>query len=334
MTLPRVERNTERAVPQERATSISNALYTFEIYVGKGFCEYETAAITRTLKIANEVLGGPVFHWRYVSETPGLLNGDCGMIVRAEPVVKDHELSDVLIIVGGHSGGDAQWFSRLRQMTRISRMCVLLSDAATAYIKRTKSPAGKVTTHWRDALSLTETGDHPNLTNSLSEKSGSVITAAGTGATEELIISLLLPQLSTSDVAELSNRLVLPMVRTAHADQPKDITKLPALSDTRVRTAVKAMEDSLEMPFNIYELANDIGVSTRHLERMFKDVFNQTPARFYKQLRTKRARALVEDTQLSMMEIAVATGFGSSSSMNEAIKKEYGVTATKMRARR
>jgi AraC-like DNA-binding protein len=35
-----------------------------------------------------------------------------------------------------------------------------------------------------------------------------------------------------------------------------------------------------------------------------------------------------------MMEIAVATGFGSSSSLNEAIKKEYGVTATKMRARR
>jgi len=42
----------------------------------------------------------------------------------------------------------------------------------------------------------------------------------------------------------------------------------------------------------------------------------------------------LEDTQMPMMEIAIATGFGSSSSMNEAIKKEYGLTASKMRLRR
>jgi transcriptional regulator GlxA family with amidase domain len=93
------------------------------------------------------------------------------------------------------------------------------------------------------------------------------------------------------------------------------------------------MEATLEAPLNIYELAQEIGVSTRHLERMFKDVFDQTPARFYKQLRTKRARALIEETQLPMMEIAIATGFGSGSSMNEAVKKEYGFTASSMRKR-
>lgn len=332
--MSRVEMNVDRPQPQRHADFDRGALYTFEIYVGRGFCEYETGAIVHTLKTANEVLGGPVFHWRFVSETPGLLTGLCGMIVRAEPVVKDHELADALIVVGGRSGTDIEWLPRLRQMTRISRTCVLLSDAATAYIKRTKSPAGKVTTHWRDALSLVETGNHPSLTNSLSEKSGGVITAAGTGATEEMVIMLLTPQLSTADVAELSNRLILPVVRTSQADQPKDITALPALSDLRVKSAVKAMENTLEMPLNIYELAKEVGVSTRHLERMFKDVFNQTPARFYKLLRTKRARALVQETQLPMMEIAIATGFGSSSSLNEAIKKEYGLTATKMRARR
>lgn len=309
------------------------ALHSFEIYVGRGFCEYETSAISQTLKMANEVVGEQVFSWRFVSETPGLLNGSSGMIVRAEPVVRDHELADALFVVGGRSGRDGNWFPRLRQMRRLSRAVVLLSDAATTYIKRTKSPVGYVTTHWHDALALKEVGDHPKLTNNLMEISSGVITAAGSGATKETVINLISRQLSTADGAELSNRLILPLVRTAHADQPKDITALPALSDTRVKAAVEIMEASFETPLNIYELARDVGVSTRHLERMFKDVFNQTPARFYKQLRTKRARALVEETQISMMEIAIVTGFGSSSSLNEAIKSEYGLTATKMRKR-
>lgn len=332
--MSRIEMKSKHARDTPHSDPVRGALYTFEIYVGRGFAEYEAAAIVNTLRMGNEVLGGPVFHWRYVSETPGLLTGLCGMIIRAEPVVKDHEMADALIVVGGRSGVDADWLPRLRQMTRVAHTCVLLSDAATTYIKRTKSPIGKVTTHWRDVLSLMEAGDHPNLTTNLSEKSGGVITAAGTGATEELILSLIGSQFRTADLAELSNRLLLPLVRTPHADQPRDITALPALSDARVKSAVKAMEDSLELPLNIYELAKTIGVSTRHLERMFKEVFNQTPARFYKQLRTKRARALVEDTQMPMMEIALATGFGSSSSMNEAIKKEYGLTASKMRLRR
>lgn len=304
-----------------------------DIFVGKGFCGHEVSTIARTLQCANDVLGQSAFRWRYISETPGLLNGAHGMILRAEPVVRDHHLADILFVVGGRSGSDAQWFARLRQMTRLARTCVLLSDAATTYIKRTKSPLGNVTTHWRDAAALAETHHCQSLTNRLAEKSGNVITAAGGGATSELIIELISHQLKPADLAELGNRLLLPVMRKAYADQPKDITSLPALWDTRLKAAVTAMEQALDSPLNINELSKHIGISTRHLERMFKSVFELTPARFYKQLRTKRARTLIEETQMPMIEIAIATGFGSSGSLNEAIKREYAVTASKMRSR-
>lgn len=304
-----------------------------DIFVGKGFCGHEVSTIARTLDCANDVLGIRAFRWRYISETPGLLNGAHGMILRAEPAVADHHLADILFVVGGRSGRDAQWLARMRQMARLARPCVLLSDAATSYIKRTKSPSGNVTTHWRDAAALAEAQTHPRLSNRLAERSGNVITAAGGGATAELVIELISPQLKPADLAELGNRLLLPVMRKAYADQPKDITSLPALSDTRLKAAVTAMEESLDAPFNINELSRKIGVSTRHLERLFKSVFELTPARFYKQLRTKRARALIEETQMPMIEVAIATGFGSGSSLNEAIKQEYGLTASQMRKR-
>ncbi|MEM9579222.1 MAG: helix-turn-helix domain-containing protein [Pseudomonadota bacterium] len=309
-------------------------MLSFEIYVGRGFRESEAAGVAQTLDCANEVLGQVAFSWKYVSETPGLIAGSCGMIARAEPLVRDHGLSDVLVVTGGRSGSAGLWYSRLRQMTRLARAVVLLSEAATAYIQRTNAPRGNVTTHWRDAIALTEAGDHPSLTNRLMETSGGVMTCAGSGATTEMIISLITPYLAASDVAELSNRLLLPVVRTAQADQPRDITAMPALTDTRLKAAVEAMEHSLDSPLNIGALAQNADISTRHLERMFKQVFNQTPARFYKQLRTKKARALVEETQMSMVDIAIATGFTSSSALNLAIKREYGMTATRLRARR
>ena len=305
-----------------------------EIYVGRGFCEFETSAIAKALITANEMLGEDVFSWRYVSETPGLLTGKCGMIVRAEPVVQDHELADTIFIVGGRSGREAAWLPRLHQMRRLGRSVALLSDAATAYIKRTKSPVGKVTTHWHHALSLKETGHHPKLTNNLSEISAGVTTAAGSGATMELVIAHIAPYLSTADVAELGNRLMLHVLRSPQSEQPNDIALMPALSDDRLKRAVEIIESSLDQPLNVCELAQEVCVSTRHLERIFKEVFQQTPARFYKQLRTKKARALIEETQLSMVEIAVATGFNSSSSLNEAIKKQYGASPKQIRSKR
>jgi transcriptional regulator GlxA family with amidase domain len=280
------------------------------------------------------MLGHEAFSWRYVSETPGLLSGKCGMIVRAEPAVRDHDLAGALFVVGGRSGRDAEWLPRLHQMQRLGRPVALLSDAATAYIKRTTNTAGNLTTHWHDALSLRESGHYPKLTNALSELSAGVVTAAGSGATMELVIAQIAPHLSAADVAELSNRLMLSVLRSPQSEQPKDITKLPALSDQRLKRTVEIMEGSLDLPFNVYELAQEVHVSTRHLERMFKHVFHQTPARFYKQLRTKKARTLIEETQLSMVEISVATGFGTSSSLNKAVRKQYGLSPKQLRLKR
>ncbi|MEP5152337.1 helix-turn-helix domain-containing protein [Planktotalea sp.] len=309
-------------------------LRSFEIYVGKGFSEYEASAIAHTLKTANDALAEERFTWRYVSHSPGLVTAQCGMILRAEPAFDNYELSDVMLVVGGKSGASSSWLARARHMQRLRRPVVLLSNAATTYIRSAKINDAPVTTHWRDSVGLQEDGRYPSLTNHLSEMSGGIITAAGSGSTEELVIGLLADQLSENTVTELGNQLILPLVRKSHAEQPSTLSQNPALHDPRVKAAIQEMENSLDTPLPIADLAQSIGVSTRHLERVFKDAFDETPARFFKRLRTKRARAMVEETQMPIIEIAVATGFGTSSTLSEAIKKEYGMTASRLRARR
>ena len=117
---------------------------TFELFVTGGFSELELAAITHTLSQANDTLAEQWFSWRYVSNVPGLVKGASGMLVRAEPAIVNYGFSDVMIVVGGRQDEKPAWLARARSMQRQARLVVLMSDAATTYIKSTTAPAGSV----------------------------------------------------------------------------------------------------------------------------------------------------------------------------------------------
>lgn len=305
-----------------------------EIFVAKGFCALEASAITQTLILANELCNKALFRWRYVSDTPGFVSGSGEVIVRAEPAIDDYGFSPVMIVLGGSAVRPAAWLTRARQMKRKGLGVVLLSDAATAYIRATKSPSGRVTTHWHDAALLHETGYHPALTDALSEKSDGIITAAGIGATSELVLGLIAPLLSSGQLAELGNRLLLPAIRKSDAPQPQGISGNPSLFDGQITRIVTLMEETIAEPLSMTALTRQVRLSTRQVERMFRDVFGQSPARFYKQLRTKKAWTMVQETTLPLADIAAATGFKTAGTMAKAVQDSYGETPTKLRARK
>ena len=306
---------------------------SFEIFVSPGFCELEVSHITHTLRMANAMLAQPVFSWRCVSDAPGFVRGLTDMIVEAAPAFEDVVLPHTMIVVGGAMPEDPAWMRRLRAMQRKMLPVVLLSDAATRYI-RAAGPSGRITTHWRDAMQLAETGYYPNLSNSFSEKSSGVVTAAGGTATAELMIGLIAPFLTASQVAQLGNSLLLHTIRKSDAEQPKDIADNGSLFDGQVTAAIRHMEDNIAEPLQMTQVAERVGVSTRHLERAFRAALADTPARFYKRLRARRARAMIEETLLPLIEIAIATGFGSTCSMSKSVREEYGQSPSKMRDRK
>ncbi|KEJ89711.1 GlxA family transcriptional regulator [Sulfitobacter donghicola] len=306
----------------------------FEVFVQRGFNEDELTAVTSTLRIANNIVGYERFSCRIISDMPGLVTSKGAVLVRAEPAIEDYGLADILIVLGGAKVDRGGWNRRLRSMQRKKRTTVLLSDAATAFIRAKTSQQGKVTTHWRDIALLKEQGYYPTLTTRLAEHSDGVTTAAGGAATVELIIGLITSHLEPIEIAELGNRLLLPAIRHSDAEQPRDIADNAGLFDARVTQAIKLMETNMEEPLAMTELTRRVGLSTRHVERVFREVFDETPARFYKRLRVRRARAMIEDTLIPLIDVAVATGFCSHNALSRAVRDEYGSTPSKMRARK
>jgi AraC family transcriptional regulator, regulatory protein of adaptative response / DNA-3-methyladenine glycosylase II len=82
------------------------------------------------------------------------------------------------------------------------------------------------------------------------------------------------------------------------------------------------------------ELATRLGVSARHLRRLFAEHVGATPSEVARSRRAHFARRLLDDTDLPMAQIATASGFNSVRQMNRVMQEIFRFTPTELRAKR
>ena len=81
-------------------------------------------------------------------------------------------------------------------------------------------------------------------------------------------------------------------------------------------------------PKNIHPsiLAKEVGMSTRQLERLFRRYLNRSPKRYYMELRLQKARNLLMQTDMSVINVALACGFASPSHFSKCYRAHYETT--------
>ncbi len=82
------------------------------------------------------------------------------------------------------------------------------------------------------------------------------------------------------------------------------------------------------------DLGSRLGVSPRHLRRLFKAHVGVTPDGLARSARAHFARRLLDDTDLTITEIAYAAGFGSLRQFNRACREVFRESPRELRARR
>jgi len=81
-------------------------------------------------------------------------------------------------------------------------------------------------------------------------------------------------------------------------------------------------------------LARSLGVSPRHLRRIFRITIGMTPDQLARSCRAHLARRLLDGTELSVTEVALASGFGSVRQFNRSVLDVFGAAPLLLRARR
>lgn len=107
-------------------------------------------------------------------------------------------------------------------------------------------------------------------------------------------------------------------------------SQMEALSRT-ARKATLVMEEDWLSDHSLSELAEKLGITDRHLRRSFAAEYGVSPVQFLQTRRLLLAKNLLTDTNLSITEVAMATGFGSIRRFNDLFKKQYRLTPSSFR---
>jgi transcriptional regulator GlxA family with amidase domain len=96
------------------------------------------------------------------------------------------------------------------------------------------------------------------------------------------------------------------------------------VADEKLLHVLRVMERSIEAPFSRATLAHEAGISLRQLERLFQRHIGHGIHGHYRWLRLERARQLLRETTLPVLDVALATGFASSSQFARAYSRAFG----------
>lgn len=108
--------------------------------------------------------------------------------------------------------------------------------------------------------------------------------------------------------------------------RPETAPFCPAWKGTKttVERALRLIEDGALDGGSVTELAERLGIGTRHLSRLFKQHVGASPLHIAGTLRVQRAKRLLDETDTPITEIAFQAGFSSIRRMNDAFAGLYG----------
>jgi transcriptional regulator GlxA family with amidase domain len=178
--------------------------------------------------------------------------------------------------------------------------------------------------HWEHMPALQEAYPDIQLTRTLFEIDGDRITCSGGVAGLDMMVALITRDYGYELGAAVSDWFLHTAVRDGEGPQRMDLRFRLGIDDEKLLAVLKAMEANLEAPLSRAELAALAGVSLRQLERSFRKSLGHGLHEHYLALRLRRSRQLLRETSLSVLQIAVATGFVSPSHFSRAFRRQFG----------
>ncbi|MEV7723320.1 helix-turn-helix domain-containing protein [Streptomyces sp. NPDC087917] len=183
----------------------------------------------------------------------------------------------------------------------------------------------RATTHWAHAAELG--ARHPLAVvdaDVLYTDNGSVLTAAGKAAAVDLCLHLVHLDHGAAIANSVARRLVMPPHRPGGQAQFVS-TPMHVRGDHALAQLLAWVQERLDRPLTVTDMARKANTSPRHLGRQFRSVTGQTPLQWLLTQRVRRAQELLESTDLGVEAVAVATGMGTATTLRRQFKRIVGV---------
>jgi transcriptional regulator GlxA family with amidase domain len=301
-----------------------------------GFALMSYASAVEPLRAANQIADRPLYRWWHaaVGDEPAIASNGAAVLPDFKFGSDDPELDLIMVCAGGNPATfeDAATFVWLRRLARQGVTIGGISGGPFLLAKAGLLNGRRCTVHWEHLAAFEETFPDVELTRSLFEVDDKRITCSGGIAGLDMMVAIIAQDHGHELAAAVSDWFLHTHVREGMGPQRMDLRFRLGIADEKLLAALRAMEANLETPLTREAIAKGADISLRQLERSFKGHLGRGIHEHYLVLRLARARQLLRESSLPILDVAVATGFGSSSHFSRVFRGAYGMPPSDARS--
>jgi len=287
------------------------------------------ACAVESLRIANRMSGKPLYSWVLAGEGGESVACSNGTEFKLQMDLDELSRDDTVMLCGGIDVQAATTRKLLNWLRREARRGVIMGGLCTAGYALAKAgllDGKKATIHWENQDSFAEEFEDVTLTKSVFVVDGNRITTAGGTASIDLMLKMIADDHGEDLANAVADQLIYSAIRTDQDTQRLSIPTRIGVRHPKLSRVIQIMEQAIEEPISPATLARDVGMSTRQLERLFRRYLNRSPKRYYMELRLQKARNLLMQTDMSVINVALACGFASPSHFSKCYRSHYNTT--------
>lgn len=279
------------------------------------------------LRMANNLLGKQVYSWSIVSLDGAPTTASNGLQLTPTLPLESIRSVDILFVCGGvevQAGVSQRLLSALRRFAERRVPLGALCTGGYALARAGLLDKYRATIHWENLSALREEFPRILLNDQLFTIDRDRFTCSGGVAPLDLMLHLVKARHGARLSQQISEQFIVDRVRNDRDRQYVPLRAQIGVShDTLIRVA-QLMEQNIEKPLSLDEIAAATELSRRQIERLFKRHLNCVPKRYYLQMRLRRARELLLQTSMPIIDITTACGFQSPPHFSRCYRAQFG----------
>lgn len=302
------------------------------------------ATAIEPLRIANRMLGFEAYRWRLASADGRPVTASSDIEIAANTSLDDERRNligenrptMVFVCAGVHvetyqNKSALAWLREsYNRGISVGGLCTGAHILAAAGLLSGKRCA----IHWENLPGFSETFPKAEVYADLFEIDSNLYTCAGGTAALDMMLKLIGDDFDENLVNRICEQALTDRVRKPHDRQRLPLRARLGVQNSKVLSIIEMMEGCLTEPLSLLNVAGNVGLSRRQIERLFRQEMGRSPARYYLEIRLDRARHLLIQSSMPVVEVAVACGFVSASHFSKCYRELYGRSPQQERADR
>jgi transcriptional regulator GlxA family with amidase domain len=300
------------------------------------FSGFDLSGVMQALREANGFDSAPRYELLPVSEDGQPVEDANGLPVAVSGSLFPLSRRDTVLIFGGKgfkSASTLPVLSWLRREARKGAAFGAIGSGAFTLAKAGLLNGKRASAHWAYRAAIAESCPDLEISRSIYTLESGRYTCAGGVSSVDLALALIAQDWGPEVSQFVADRMICSAPRTGQHDQTVSVQWRAGIRHEKLAAAMQCMLGEYEDPLSPAEIAAKVSISTRQLERLFAKYLNASPKSYYTKLRLENARSMLQQTDMRIVEIALANGFSSQGHFSKAYKKHFGESPNQERRR-